>query len=264
MLFHRSPTAPASHQAGVDGPERKMLLRRLPTSRAAKDRGQLLESPEELVPRVPTAATSDPDTRSREFAAHPDRTFHPAGGLIERGKLLAQADPIEGESWIDDRDEATTAVRTHVVNDGDTLAKLAARYLGSSDRYGEIFAANRRVLSTPDLLPIGVELTIPPRQRPAPPAALGPEDEADSATTERATVAGAPSNAPVIPTLEVESSPAGPDLVADPPAQSGSTGVPESSDEVEADAFPTLSGPADEFDDGGLVPVPKGAVRGNE
>ena len=64
---------------------------------------------------------------------------------------------------------------------GDTLAKLAARYLGSSDRYGEIFAANRPLLSTPDLLPIGARLVIPPRQRPAPPLALDPEDSPPTA-----------------------------------------------------------------------------------
>ena len=32
----------------------------------------------------------------------------------------------------------------HVVVDGDTLTRLAARYLGSSDRYQEFFAANRK------------------------------------------------------------------------------------------------------------------------
>ncbi len=51
--------------------------------------------------------------------------------------------------------------RTHVVVDGDTLTALAARYLGSSERYREIFQANRGLLPTPDLLPIGATLEIP-------------------------------------------------------------------------------------------------------
>jgi phage tail protein X len=51
--------------------------------------------------------------------------------------------------------------QTHFVADGDTLARLAQRYLGSADRSEEIFAANRHVLENPRLLPIGVELTIP-------------------------------------------------------------------------------------------------------
>ena len=41
-------------------------------------------------------------------------------------------------------------------------AALAERYLGPASRAGEIFAANRDVLFDPKLLPIGVELKIPP------------------------------------------------------------------------------------------------------
>jgi nucleoid-associated protein YgaU len=59
-------------------------------------------------------------------------------------------------------DEAT---RLHKIVDGDTLAALAERYLGSADRAREIFEANRSVLTDPELLPIGVELTIPPRNK---------------------------------------------------------------------------------------------------
>ena len=51
--------------------------------------------------------------------------------------------------------------RTHKIVDGDTLASLAERYLGSPQRAGEIYDANRDVLFDPQLLPIGVELTIP-------------------------------------------------------------------------------------------------------
>jgi nucleoid-associated protein YgaU len=51
--------------------------------------------------------------------------------------------------------------RTHVVIDGDSLARLAGRYLDDPRRGGEIFEANRGVLSDPDLLPIGTELVIP-------------------------------------------------------------------------------------------------------
>jgi nucleoid-associated protein YgaU len=58
------------------------------------------------------------------------------------------------------------ATRTHRIVDGDTLGALAQRYLGSASRAGEIFAANRDVLFDPQLLPIGVILKIPPRQRP--------------------------------------------------------------------------------------------------
>jgi len=50
---------------------------------------------------------------------------------------------------------------THKVVDGDTLEVLAERYLGSPDRCLEIYEANRDVLPSPQLLPIGAELKIP-------------------------------------------------------------------------------------------------------
>jgi nucleoid-associated protein YgaU len=49
------------------------------------------------------------------------------------------------------------------LRDGDTLEKLAERYLGSRDRAIEIYEANREVLPKPDLLPVGTAITIPPR-----------------------------------------------------------------------------------------------------
>lgn len=53
------------------------------------------------------------------------------------------------------------APQTHKIVDGDSLKSLAERYLGSPDRYLEIFQANRHVLSSPQVLPIGAELKIP-------------------------------------------------------------------------------------------------------
>jgi hypothetical protein len=51
--------------------------------------------------------------------------------------------------------------RTHVVVDGDSLERLADRYLHDPRRGAEIFELNREILSQPDLLPIGAELRIP-------------------------------------------------------------------------------------------------------
>jgi nucleoid-associated protein YgaU len=49
----------------------------------------------------------------------------------------------------------------HHVREGDTLSALARRYLGSADRYGELFAANQQVLADPNHLRVGLELVIP-------------------------------------------------------------------------------------------------------
>lgn len=60
-------------------------------------------------------------------------------------------------------DPSSAEPRTHIVTDGDSLEKLAARYLSDPHRGREIYELNRNVLSSPDLLPIGVELRIPER-----------------------------------------------------------------------------------------------------
>jgi nucleoid-associated protein YgaU len=54
-------------------------------------------------------------------------------------------------------------VRSHIVVDGDSLAKLAERYLDDPQRASEIFELNRALLAHPDVLPIGAEITIPAR-----------------------------------------------------------------------------------------------------
>lgn len=53
---------------------------------------------------------------------------------------------------------------THLIVDGDSLEKLAGRYLDDPHRGKEIFELNREVLSNPELLPIGAELKLPNRE----------------------------------------------------------------------------------------------------
>jgi nucleoid-associated protein YgaU len=60
-----------------------------------------------------------------------------------------------------DADFSGKGTKIHKIADGDTLASLAERYLGTPARAMDIYNANRETLSDPELLPIGVELKIP-------------------------------------------------------------------------------------------------------
>ena len=51
--------------------------------------------------------------------------------------------------------------RTHVVKRGDTLSGLATRHLGHSNRWPDIFALNRGVLTDPDRIVAGQVLQLP-------------------------------------------------------------------------------------------------------
>lgn len=51
--------------------------------------------------------------------------------------------------------------REHRVRDGDSLESIAEKYLGDPLLADAIYQANRAQLDSPDLLPIGIKLTIP-------------------------------------------------------------------------------------------------------
>jgi nucleoid-associated protein YgaU len=55
--------------------------------------------------------------------------------------------------------------RPYRLRDGDTLERLAERFLGDRGRAREIYEANRGQLTRPDLLPVGTTIMIPPRAR---------------------------------------------------------------------------------------------------
>ncbi len=58
-------------------------------------------------------------------------------------------------------DKPAAAARSHVVQPGDTLSRIAQRYYGNGRRWNEILAANKAVIPNPDRLAIGATLVIP-------------------------------------------------------------------------------------------------------
>lgn len=52
----------------------------------------------------------------------------------------------------------------HRIVDGDSLTELSQRYLGTSERFLEIYEINRDRLASPHILPIGTEIVIPTRR----------------------------------------------------------------------------------------------------
>jgi nucleoid-associated protein YgaU len=120
---------------------------------------------------LPTAATG---AGLAEIARTPkgyEGTTSPIGALLQ--PLESEPTPIFPAAAMSDNNaagqpvETETANRRHRIVDGDTLSKLAAEYLGSAERYLEIFEFNRDLLKSPDLLPVGKTLKIPPSLAPA-------------------------------------------------------------------------------------------------
>ena len=83
-------------------------------------------------------------------------------GAVDTTSLAAPAPealPAAGSSASSGTSSA--AGRTHVVQPGDTLSRIAQRYYGNGRRWNEILAANKAAIPNPDRLAIGTTLVIP-------------------------------------------------------------------------------------------------------
>lgn len=177
-----------SGEARLPGPGEEVILRRRAEPSAA------------LVPPAPNPASrheapvasvtrfSGPRDAAAVVPAEKPDVLPPA-----LAKTFPEPDPPVTARWgtsmgIRLADPASSgAVSVHKIVNGDTLAALAAQYLGSAERAGEIYEANRGLLSSPDALPIGLELRIPPRQRPVNPP-QGPVPQTPVSAPQRAAV----------------------------------------------------------------------------
>ncbi len=76
-------------------------------------------------------------------------------------KGSAPATPAARKAAATRRKAAAGAQAMHKVKSGDTLSKLAKKYLGDPMRYPEIFKANQPMLTDPDKIMVGQVLRIP-------------------------------------------------------------------------------------------------------
>lgn len=86
-----------------------------------------------------------------------DAQRHESGALARQGATLTFA---EYEAP-DIARRLRKGPRTYKVKRGDTLQKIAAKQLGSSKRWQEIYKRNRRKIKDPRKLKVGLELTLP-------------------------------------------------------------------------------------------------------
>jgi LysM domain len=186
-FFFRKDASRVDPQEALDEiPFRSRIERRLaadaawPKSTGGPLSGGTPRSKQALrVPQTATAAIAESRSLAADHQPTFRQSFNPVGALLEPIEVTpqegAETEPPDLLGRAPDADDspADRLVR-HKIADGDTLSKLAATYLDGSDRYLEIFELNRDVLTSPDLLPIGRELKIPPRH--AKPPARGLRD----------------------------------------------------------------------------------------
>ncbi|HVT27886.1 MAG TPA: LysM domain-containing protein [Lacipirellulaceae bacterium] len=156
---NRSPRARLRNEApraiGID-PQSPVAIRRVPPGTDVSGPSKLTD-----VPTVPARWQAPllldsvaSDTKPLSRAAVATSFTESASGNPQR--------EVAPPPW-PQREDKDIGPRTHVVVDGDSLERIASRYLSDPARSHEIYELNRDVLTSPDLLPIGAELKIPPR-----------------------------------------------------------------------------------------------------
>ena len=74
-----------------------------------------------------------------------------------------RAGPIPGPSA--KRSESNVPTQTHTIVNGDTLARIARRYLGDASLAEALYQINRDRIADPDRLPLGKKILIPAREQ---------------------------------------------------------------------------------------------------
>jgi nucleoid-associated protein YgaU len=150
-----------------------LMFRRDPPRPVAANRAAHIGTQPRAAPPAPVVPAANRGTLPSEVSppARPAAVHAPVAVTVHRPETPADSDQVvEGLAastpWQPPMESAPPlreTASTHRVVDGDSLEGLAKQYLGSPDRAGDIFNANRDVLSDPRLLPIGVELKMPAR-----------------------------------------------------------------------------------------------------
>ncbi len=109
---------------------------------------------------TPAPPSASPVTPAVPPATQASETRPMAHGPVGRSHARPAYPTAEQDRRFDAEEHRPREVR-HVVQNSDTLEKLAKRYLGDEGRALEIFDLNRDVLDNPHLLPIDAELRIP-------------------------------------------------------------------------------------------------------
>lgn len=110
-----------------------------------------------------TASTTTPGMSSENPAALPPDPIPLTGDDVG-------LDPLAGSASSSASHPGATEWTYHVVQRGETLSSIAAKYLGSASRYEEIFSLNADRLHDANDLRVGMELRVPTvvSARPAP------------------------------------------------------------------------------------------------
>lgn len=142
----QAPSAPSDEDDGELGvnPEALRLFEEEERAAAAEEAAGPA-GPATLPPQPPAAQAGD-DQRERRGLADPVRRF---------------GDPVPGRGAARDGAAATAGLRTHVVQEGETLSMIALKYYGRKQAWKRIKDANKTIVTSDGNVKAGETLVIP-------------------------------------------------------------------------------------------------------
>lgn len=156
----RKPAAPPSEPRSAS-----LSIERRLNAGGDSVNGRFQSAPLQARPLRALSVSGEKQAGVPELPARYHRSLSPVGALLD-----TDDESLDDEPQLLDTGAAARAL-THKVVDGDTLSLLAERYWGDASLAGKLFEANRDVLRSQDLLPLGCLLKIPSRE-----AALAPAE----------------------------------------------------------------------------------------
>jgi nucleoid-associated protein YgaU len=135
VFGRKDPTLTNLTPASIDAPTGQETAGEITLRRASPT--QALPYTRQLVDIPPLAQRTTP--------GHPAPTASPVPSRVDAAQI-----PFDRQ------------VRRHRIVEGDTIQSIAQTYLGDAGRFMEIVAANHRILTHPEVLPLGKYLVIPP------------------------------------------------------------------------------------------------------
>ncbi len=136
-----------------------------------------------LLPEEPSAPPPRPITA--------DETLPPDGAGLVPEPIAGLDEPQFSAGTTTDAGPGAGAEKRHTVQRGETLSSLAAKYLGSANRFEEIYQANADKLRNPNDVQPGMELRIPAEK-----LASRPNDNTGTPAPRMATRPDAPTGTP--------------------------------------------------------------------
>lgn len=141
--------------------DKQTAARRTDSKSARSDRGETSIIDSDQSPwRKPAFLNGSITTVSRSIIT-PDPIPIPQTSHGKLHEPSASLNDVRSSHALDHLVISTEGERFYVVQPGDTLSGLAARYLGSIARFDELFELNRDVLRGPHDLKIGMKLRLP-------------------------------------------------------------------------------------------------------